>query len=82
MGSLWECNEERRALTNLLMPTMYTRHDTVIRGVRYITFSAFRGEKSIFDKVGELIVGDESLSHLHKEEEEHSVSYGMDKERE
>ena len=34
------------------------------------------------DKVEELIVGDKSLSHFHKEEEEHSVSYGMDKEGE
>ena len=68
------------------MPTLYASHNTVIRGVRYITFSAFHGEKSreksIFDKVEELIVGDKSLSHFHKEEEEHSVSYGMDKEGE
>ena len=61
------------------MPTLYASHNTVIRGVRYITFSAFHGEKS---KVEELIVGDKSLSHFHKEEEEHSVSYGMDKEGE
>ena len=51
------------------MPTLYASHNTVIRGVRYITFSAFHGEKSIFDKVEELIVGDKSLSHFHKEEE-------------
>lgn len=63
-----------------MMPTLYTSHNTVIRGVRYITLSAFRGEKSIFDKVGELIAGDEALSSFHKEEEEHSVSYDMDKE--
>lgn len=64
------------------MPTMYTSHNTVIRGVRYITLSAFHGEKSIFDKVEELIVGDKSLSHFHKDEEEHSLGYGMDKKEE
>lgn len=64
------------------MPTLFTSHDTVIRGVRYITLSSFHGEKSVFEKVGELIIGDESLSHFHKEEDEHSVSYGMDKEAE
>lgn len=63
-----------------MMPTLYTSHNTVIRGVRYITLSTFRGEKSIFNKVGELIAGDKALSSFHKEEEEHSVSCDMDKE--
>ena len=64
------------------MPTMYTSHNTVIRCVRYITLSSFHGEKSGFEKVGELIIGDESLSHFHKDEEEHSLGYGMDKKEE
>ena len=37
------------------MPTLYTSHNTIIRGVRYITLSSFHGEKSVFEKVGELI---------------------------
>lgn len=64
------------------MPTLYASHNTVIRGVRYITFSAFHGEKSVFEKVGELIIRDESLSHFHKDEEEHWLGYGMDKKEE
>ena len=90
MAFPWECKRRKEDATNYFMPTLYASHNTVIRGVRYITFSAFHGEKSsafhgeksIFDKVEELIVGDKSLSHFHKEEEEHSVSYGMDKEEE
>lgn len=54
----------------------------MIRGVRYITLSSFHGEKSVFEKVGELIIGDESLSHFHKDEEEHWLGYGMDKKEE
>lgn len=82
MAFPWECKRRKEDATNYFMPTLFASHNTVIRGVRYITFSAFHGEKSIFDKVEELIVGDKSLSHFHKEEEEHSVSYGMDKEGE
>ena len=33
----------------------FQAHTTTIRGVRYITFSFYSGDKSIFQKVGQLI---------------------------
>lgn len=82
MAFPWECKRRKEDATNYFMPTLYTSHNTIIRGVRYITLSSFHGEKSVFEKVGELIAGDESLFHFHKDEGEHSVGYGMDKKAE
>ena len=33
----------------------FQAHTTIIRGVRYITFSFYSGNKDIFQKVGQLI---------------------------
>ena len=33
----------------------FQAHTTTIRGVRYITFSFYSGDKDIFQKVGQLI---------------------------
>ena len=56
------------------------RHETVIRGVKYVTVSHYSGERDIFEVIGNLITDSFCSSEIQKLTKESSVNLDMDME--
>ena len=56
------------------------RHETVIRGVKYVTVSHYSGERDIFEVIGNLITDSFRSSQIHKLTKGSSVDLDMDME--
>ena len=56
------------------------RHETVIRGVKYVTVSHYSGERDIFEVIGDLITDSFCSPEIHKLTKESSVNLDMDME--
>ena len=56
------------------------RHETVIRGVKYVTVSHYSGGRDIFEVIGDLITDSFCSSEIHKFTKESSVDLDIDME--
>ena len=56
------------------------KHETEIRGVKYITVSHYNGDRDIFEKIGELIAESFSSSEVDKFTKESLLGSDMDTE--
>ena len=56
------------------------KHETKIRGVKYITVSHYNGERDIFETIGHLIVESFSSSEVDKSTKESLLGSDMDTE--
>ena len=53
-------------------------HETVIRGIKYVTVSHYSGERDIFEVIGDLITDSFCSSEIHKLTRGSSVDLDMD----
>ena len=66
--------------TKLLFKGDTLKHETEIRGVKYITVSHYNGDRDIFEKIGELIAESFSSSEVDKFTKESLLGSDMDTE--